>query len=176
MFIKFIRIFLLVLIILGILALATQKTWVPKLVGKIIEKENKATMANISGIIQGRQCFQYIHNATDTEPYEVSENLELNFTPEGVSGIKNGTQKGPDMTNGYSGLFIGKLDIDMLSGTFFYVIEGASQKEQEIYQVKSNHLEKLRYMLKEEDGTLVPDTTTIPKILIYSHIECPASK
>ncbi len=33
---KFIRIFLLVLIIIGIVALATQKTWVPKLVEKIL--------------------------------------------------------------------------------------------------------------------------------------------
>ncbi len=38
---KFIRIFLLVLIIIGLILLVTQKMWVPKLVNKIIEEENK---------------------------------------------------------------------------------------------------------------------------------------
>ncbi|HEY0221198.1 MAG TPA: MBL fold metallo-hydrolase, partial [Candidatus Paceibacterota bacterium] len=37
---KFIRIFLLVLIIIGLGLLVTQKMWVPKLVEKIIEEEN----------------------------------------------------------------------------------------------------------------------------------------
>jgi len=38
---KFIRIFLLVLIIIGLGLIFTQKTWVPKLVDKIISYENK---------------------------------------------------------------------------------------------------------------------------------------
>lgn len=38
---KFIRIFLLVLIIIGIGLLATQKFWVPKLVDKIIEYQDR---------------------------------------------------------------------------------------------------------------------------------------
>ncbi len=37
---KFIRIFLLVLIIIGLILLATQKIWVPKLVDAIIASEN----------------------------------------------------------------------------------------------------------------------------------------
>ena len=36
---KFIRIFLLILIILGVWLLATQKTWVPKVVDWIVEQE-----------------------------------------------------------------------------------------------------------------------------------------
>ncbi len=40
---KFIRIFLLGLIIIGLLALATQKIWVPKLVEWIIAKESVTT-------------------------------------------------------------------------------------------------------------------------------------
>ena len=38
---KFIRIFLLVLIIIGIGLLFTQKTWVPKVVNYILEHESK---------------------------------------------------------------------------------------------------------------------------------------
>jgi len=40
-FMKAIRIFLLVLIIIGLGLLITQKIWVPKLVAKIIAAENK---------------------------------------------------------------------------------------------------------------------------------------
>lgn len=47
-FIKFIRIFLLILIIIGIGLLATQKIWVPKLVGIILNNENKQSVYTIS--------------------------------------------------------------------------------------------------------------------------------
>lgn len=42
--IKFIRIFLFVLIIIGLGLIATQKLWVPKLVDRIISKENSPTI------------------------------------------------------------------------------------------------------------------------------------
>ena len=44
---KFIRIFLLVLIIIGIVLLCTQKFWVPKLVDKILSPENIPIVAPI---------------------------------------------------------------------------------------------------------------------------------
>ncbi len=37
---KFIRIFLLILIIIGIILIITQKSWVPKLVDRILQYEN----------------------------------------------------------------------------------------------------------------------------------------
>jgi len=55
---KTLRIFLLVLIIIGVILLITQKTWVPKLVNKIIESENADRVVPTSQIT-------YINASTD---------------------------------------------------------------------------------------------------------------
>ncbi|OHA79652.1 MAG: hypothetical protein A2675_03125 [Candidatus Yonathbacteria bacterium RIFCSPHIGHO2_01_FULL_51_10] len=46
-YIKFIRIFLLILIVIGIGLLATQKTWVPKVVDVILKTENNQQQISI---------------------------------------------------------------------------------------------------------------------------------
>jgi hypothetical protein len=55
---KFIRIFLLVLIVIGIGLIATQKTWVPKVVDKILESENKPVVVNPLSVLSFEACVQ----------------------------------------------------------------------------------------------------------------------
>lgn len=45
---KFIRIFLLILIIIGSMALATEKIWVPKLVDRILQSENIPVVSSVA--------------------------------------------------------------------------------------------------------------------------------
>ena len=176
---KIIRIFLFVLIIIGVIALITEKIWVPKLVDRIIKMENisvvlPATEQNIPKE-DGRQCYTYNHEATKTEPYAVSEFIDMNIKGKVVTGTKTGTQKGPDMTNGYTGTIEGNLEGDTITSVFSYVIEGSKNKEKEIYKVSKIGLEKLRYPLVDSKGILVPDITKEFKTLSYSRVGCTAS-
>ncbi|MDQ5901540.1 MAG: hypothetical protein QG580_255 [Patescibacteria group bacterium] len=117
-------------------------------------------------------CFVYQKSATQSEPYSVKENLEIKISGEKVSGVKNGTQSGPDMTNGYEGLISGTIKGDILDVVFSYEIEGSKQKEQEKYLLIKDGIMKLRYQLREEDGILVPDMSTNPKEIIYNKSIC----
>lgn len=117
-------------------------------------------------------CFIYQKSATQSEPYSVKENLEIKISGEKVSGVKNGTQSGPDMTNGYEGLISGTIKGDILDVIFSYEIEGSKQKEQEKYLLIKDGIMKLRYQLREEDGILVPDMSTNPKEIVYKKVEC----
>ncbi|MBP6884132.1 MAG: hypothetical protein KBC06_02780 [Candidatus Pacebacteria bacterium] len=74
--IKFIRIFLLVLIIIGLGLLATQKTWVPKLVDKILESEKKTEV-----VPEPTPVSQITYNNASTDLITV----ELPF-PDAVTG------------------------------------------------------------------------------------------
>ncbi|MEI7688628.1 MAG: hypothetical protein WCI91_00405 [Candidatus Nomurabacteria bacterium] len=181
---KIIRIILLILIIIGLALLATQKIWVPKLVDRIISSEtktnvihidNKSTMlapkANIS-LVDGRQCYTYNHEATKTEPYKVSEFMDITIKGESVIGTKKGTQSGPDLTNGYTGSIIGTLNKDTITSVLSYTVEGSKGKEKEIYKADKTGIEKLRYPLIEEKGVLVPDITKEFKIMHYSRVGC----
>ena len=104
-------------------------------------------------------CFARDQEATEDEPYEVSENIELTVNDKIVSGIKKGTQSGPDMTNGYEGTLSGEILDGVYLLTFDYTIEGSDQKEKEEYLIKGDNFIKQRYPLKEEAGILVPDKT-----------------
>lgn len=173
---KAIRIFLLVLIIIGIGAIITQNIWVPKLVNKIIMLENTPT---IDPILQtnlflknGRQCYSYKHDATTNAPYATTEFIDMTINGSSVIGTKTGTQKGPDMNNAYQGTLEGTLDKNTIITIFSYKIEGSQGKEKEIYKANETGLEKLRYPLIEEAGILVPDTAKKFNTFLYSKVGC----
>lgn len=128
-------------------------------------------------IEDGRRCYAFNHEATDTEPYAVSEFLDMVVTDTDVSGTKRGTQAGPDMTNGYEGTIEGTVADDMITSVFSYVVEGSANQEQELYKAKADltGLEKLRYPLIDQDGMLVPDTTQEFQSLFYARVPCEAS-
>ena len=177
---KIIRIFLLVLIIIGIIALATQKIWVPQLVNKIISSENISvvvppiTQPNVI-LADGHQCYTYSHEATTDAPYTVNEFLNITIAGKNVSGTKTGTQKGPDMTNGYTGTIKGTLDKKTITDIYSYIIEGSHNQEKEIYQANKTGIEKLRYPLIEQKGILVPDLTKPYQALSYARVGCTGS-
>ena len=179
-FVKTIRIILLVLIIIGLFALATEKVWVPKLVDKILLAENISIIT--SPIIQpnltltdGRQCYTYNHEATKDAPYTVNEFLDITIAGKNVTGTKTGTQKGPDMTNGYTGTITGTLDKNTITDIFSYIIEGSHNQEKEIYHTSKTGITKLRYPLVEQKGILVPDLTTPYQTLSYARVGCKGS-
>lgn len=130
-----------------------------------------------ASLIDGRQCYTYNHEATKTEPYTVNEFLDITIDDTKVAGTKNGTQQGPDMTNGYTGTIVGTLDKDTINAVFSYTVEGSKNKETEIYRARKDQigLEKLRYPLIEKSGVLVPDTSKEFTALLYARVGCTAS-
>ena len=131
----------------------------------------------VSSLEDGRQCYTYNHEATKTEPYTVNEFIDMTIKGGVVSGTKTGTQKGPDMTNGYSGTFTGTRRGDTFDVVYSYIVEGAKNKEKEIYKTRLDQIgiEKLRYPLIEKSGMLIPDTTKEFKTMLYSRVGCTAS-
>ena len=173
---KTIRIILLIIIIIGLVLILTQKIWVPKLVDKIISHENTSSYVQAALILtDGRQCYTYNHNATKTEPYTVNEFLDITIKGNSITGNKKGTQKGPDMTNGYTGSITGTINKNIITDIFSYVVEGSANKEQEVYRTNKTGIEKLRYPLIEGKGMLIPDTTKEYTIMQYARVGCTAS-
>jgi hypothetical protein len=179
---KAIRIILLILIIIGLGFLATQKIWVPKLVDHIISAEQddrrvpptEPAQENLT-LVDGRQCYIFSHEIIAEAPYKVSEFVDITITGAKVEGTKRGSQAGPDMTNGYQGTISGNLENNTITDIFAYTIEGSKNKEKEIYRTNKVGLEKLRYPLKEEGGMLVPDTTKEFTAMTYARVGCTAS-
>jgi len=126
----------------------------------------------------GRQCYTYSHAATTAEPYDVTEFVDITAKEGAVAGTKTGTQKGPDMTNGYSGTLTGSVSGDTLTVVFSYTIEGSKNKEQELYRIRQDKIgiEKLRYPLIEKNSMLVPDTSQEFKTMLYARVECTGSR
>lgn len=126
-----------------------------------------------NGELVGKNCFEYDQIATSDAPYSVNEKVEIVILGNKVAmGTKSGNQSGPDMTNGYEGTLTGKLDGDVLNVVYAYKIEGSDQKEKEIYKVKSDSIVKQRYVLKDENGVLIPDTTSTVREMVYKKIDC----
>jgi len=179
---KPIRIFLFILIIIGLIAIATQKLWVPVLVDEIISYENRNNpvvalpeiQPNMS-LKEGRQCYTYSHEATTEAPYTVNEVIDISINNKKIVGTKRGTQSGPDMTNGYTGTLVGTLDKNTINAIFSYTVEGSHNQEKEIYRTNKTGLEKLRYQLIDQGGMLVPDTTKEFQIFNYYRVGCTAS-
>ncbi|MEI7765119.1 MAG: hypothetical protein WCI93_00870 [bacterium] len=151
--------------------------------GKIQEKINsnnvviKEIVVPKNIIENGRQCFTYTHEATKIEPYLVNEFIDIVVGDGVIKGTKNGNQKGPDLTNGYTGTLNGEVLGNTINAVFSYVTEGSLGKEKEIYKIKEDKtgIEKLRYQLLEKNGMLVPDMTKDFKIQLYARVGCTAS-
>ena len=120
----------------------------------------------------GKYCFSRFHVATASEPYEVQENISLDIIGDLVVGIKEGTQKGPDMTNGYSGSLNGNIKENIMELIYSYTIEGSNGKELEIYEIRDDSLIKKRWTLTEKDKMLVPIRIGEPQIIPYIKEEC----
>jgi hypothetical protein len=184
---KFLRIFLFVLIVVGIVALVTRDKWVPVLVEQIVARDTPIVIAPVQEkqdvvteqpditLVDGRQCYTYSHAGTTTEPYTTSEFIDMVISGTKVAGTKRGTQSGPDMTNGYTGTITGTLDNNTIIDTYSYTIEGSKNKEKEIYRAGKTGIEKLRYPLMERSGMLVPDMTKEYSLLLYARVGCEAS-
>jgi hypothetical protein len=121
----------------------------------------------------GKYCFSRNQIATKTEPVNVKENISIDIKGVLVTGTKTGTQNGPELTNGYFGDLKGDIKDNILSLTYSYTVEGASNKELEIYELSDNSLIKMRWPLMEGKGILLPDKskTELPSIL-YKEDKC----
>jgi len=122
--------------------------------------------------IDGKYCFTYSHSATEMEPYKVVENISLEINGDKVSGTKDGTQAGPDMTNGYEGSIEGSIVEGAVEAVFSYEIEGSQGRELEMYEFNGDSLTKLRYPLKEGNGMLIPDKEGEYKSIYYYKVNC----
>jgi hypothetical protein len=179
--VKFIRIFLLALILIGITLLFTQNFWLSKLVEVILLQEKNPVVVGVqmvqpnSTLQDGKQCYSYTHNATIDAPYTVHEFIDITIQGANVTGVKQGTQAGPNMTNGYTGSIVGIHKNNTITDIFSYVVEGSKNKEQEIYRTSKTGIEKLRYPLVDKKGILTPDTTKSFTSLLYTRVSCIAS-
>jgi hypothetical protein len=131
----------------------------------------------LSATQDNAECYSYNHEATGDEPYTVSEFVKLNFDGTSVTGVKTGTQTGPDMTNGYSGTLDGTIENNTIDVVYSYVIEGTNGLEKEIYRVREDKtgIEKLRYPLIEGKDMLIPDLDGELKVSLYSRVPCEGS-
>lgn len=143
----------------------------------LVQTTQSSTPASIPLFKDGRQCYSYTHEATAKEPYTTTEFIDMTVVGNTVTGTKRGTQKGPDMYNGYTGMITGTIDKDTMTDVFSYTIEGSRNQEKEIFKTQANELgiEKLRYPLVEEKDLLVPDMTGSYKTMLYARVECDAS-
>jgi hypothetical protein len=123
-------------------------------------------------LVNGTYCYHRSQLATTEAPYAVEENIKLIVNGNNVTGTKNGTQAGPDMTNGYDGTLIGTRDSENIEVVFSFTIEGSQNKEKEIYKWSPDEFQKLRYVLKDEGKMLLPDLTSTPTIVRYESVKC----
>lgn len=134
----------------------SDKIVAPEIIPEVVVKE---PLEIPEVVVENKMCFTRNQKAIEDAPYEVNENIEITTSDKIVSGVKKGTQNGPDMTNGYEGTLSGEIIDGVYFLTFDYIIEGSNQKEKEEYLLKGDSFIKQRYPLKEESGFLVPDKT-----------------
>lgn len=127
-------------------------------------------------LVDGRQCYRYSHEATEKEPVTATEFIDMTIDGTNVTGTKQGTQSGPELTNGWEGTLIGTLVEDKINVAFAYTVEGSQNTEHEIYQAGITGIDKLRYPLvdKFSDG-LFPDTSKEYDLLHYAQVACQRS-
>ncbi len=159
-----------VIIFLGIYTIVQvqKKTIAPTLDPIVTEPIEKSLT-----FTQGRQCYVYAHEGTPDAPYTTSESIDMTITGTKVIGTKQGTQSGPDMTNGYTGSLTGTIADDTMTVDFAYTVEGSKNTEQEIYIVTESGMNKLQYPLIDKYKTgLVPDTTKPYTTRAYRTVVC----
>ena len=135
---------------------------------EIIVIEDSVTVEDLND----KFCFSRTQVATEDAPYSAEEYIELNLKDNVVIGTKEGTQAGPDMTNGYLGTLTGERVGDLISVIFSYTIEGSAQKEKEEYILKEESLVKQRYSLIEDGDLLVPDKESEVTEIVYKKDLC----
>lgn len=163
-----ILVFILMLFLVGVILFFTRATVVQNTIEEDIVKETPKTEA----VVQNKFCYSREQIATPVEPYAVSEYIELYFDVDKVSGVKSGTQNGPELTNGYFGTLLGEKQGDVLRLVYSYTVEGAKNKELEIYEFSKEILVKKRYVLKEGKGILIPDESSALKNINYLETLC----
>ncbi len=122
-------------------------------------------------------CFVYKHTATNDAPYTVEEHMTLTRVRGEITGTKQGTQAGPDMTNGYTGTLAGKANAEgSIEMVYAYTVEGSTGKELELFTIQGETLVQQRYPLIEGkyDGVtmLIPDQTKPAEALVYTQEVC----
>jgi hypothetical protein len=140
--------------------------------GVIIFNQNKNKTSTLVAGESNRKCFAYYQEATKDAPYRVDEYIDIAIDGTKVSGVKHGTQNGPDMTNGYAGTLSGTIAENNLDLLYAYKVEGSKNTEKEIYKMTKRGLEKWRYPLLQEVGMLVPDLSKEYKVLKYDAVDC----
>ncbi len=139
----------------------------------VVNKSEEIIVEDIAPIsTDGEYCYGRVQVATSDAPYNVEEHIKILINNTEVSGTKKGTQNGPDMTNGYEGELKGTKEGNNLELVYSYVVEGSANKELELYSFSPKELQKSRYVLKEENGMLVPDKTSSPSIIVYPFEIC----
>ncbi|MDQ5954628.1 MAG: hypothetical protein QG583_556 [Patescibacteria group bacterium] len=139
----------------------------------VVNKSEDVIVGDIIPVsVDGEYCYGRVQVATSDAPYNVEEHIKILINNNEVSGTKKGNQSGPDMTNGYEGTLTGIKEGDNLELVYSYVVEGSANKELELYTFSLNELQKNRYVLKEENGMLVPDKTNPPSIILYPSETC----
>ncbi len=129
---------------------------------------------------KGHYCFARTQVATTDAPYSVEEHVVLNFDGTSVTGTKHGTQAGPDMTNGYQGTLVGAKTANQTTNEmeliYAYTVEGAKNKELEVYTFNKDNLVKERWVLKDAKingaSILVPDYVGDPTLITYQPEPC----
>lgn len=129
-------------------------------------------VTDVADVTDGEYCYTRLQEATETAPYRVEEHVVLNISGDRVTGTKRGTQAGPDMTNGYTGDLKGTKTENNLELVYSYTVEGSQNKELELYTVSPEVLTKIRYVLIEKEGMLVPDKNTSAQNITYSKEPC----
>jgi len=138
--------------------------------GYFLKREKKE--GDVSSDTTHTVCAQRSVQATVEAPYTVKEDIILHIKGTTVTGIKQGTQSGPDMTNGYEGVLTGTKQGTRYELRFDYEIEGSQQSEEEVYELREDGFAKLRYPLIERDGVLVPDMSKSFTEQLYRYASC----
>lgn len=117
-------------------------------------------------------CYAYHQDATVSAPYKVDEFIRIVEKEGNITGVKKGTQSGPDMTNGYTGTLTGIADGQNMQLDFAYTIEGSRNTERELYTRTDTSLIKHRYRLLEGKGMLIPDMEYFVHDIVYASTPC----
>jgi hypothetical protein len=131
------------------------------------------TPAQVAKIPDGKYCYQYSQKATDEAPYAVEEYAQLSITQGIVSGVKIGSQSGPELSGGYDGTISGTIGADNnMVVIFAYTVDGSKGQEQEEYTISPDMLIKHRYTLNDDTKILMPNKDEFVKDLMYPKVEC----
>lgn len=158
-----------ILILIGVIIVLAVLVFV---VAKNKRSDQQVQLTETSWLTPTTLCYHYKQVATKDAPYAVDEYITLETNGNKITGLKKGTQVGPDMSNGYQGSLNGTIDGNNLDVIFDYEIEGSKNKEQELYIKTNAGLEKKRYPLMDKGNMLVPDTTKEYKALEYKLTPC----